>query len=56
MTYLRNKKGFDSGLLLSQSLNFKAYKTCYAAIYFKIVQKQKYAMSILGYSLCYRQK
>jgi len=44
MSYLRNKKDFDTGLLLSQSLSCKAYKTYTAAIYFKIVQK--YTMSI----------
>jgi len=41
MAYLRNQKDFDTGLLLSQSLSCKAYKTYIAAIYFKIVQKQK---------------
>ena len=46
MAYLRNKKDFDNGLLLSQSLSCKAYKTYIATIYFKIVQKQKYTMSI----------
>jgi len=46
MAYLRNKKDFDTGLLLSQSLSCKAYKTYIATIYFKIVQKQKYTMSI----------
>jgi len=49
MAYLPNKKDFDTGLLLSQSLRCKAYKTYIAAIYFKIVQKQKYRMSIQGY-------
>jgi len=39
-------KKTDAGLLLSQSLSCKAYKTYIAAIYFKIVQKQKYRMSI----------
>jgi len=42
MAYLRHKKDFDTGLLLSQSLSCKAYKTYIAAIYFKIVPKQKY--------------
>jgi len=46
MAYLRNKKDFDTGLLLSQSSNCKTYKTYIATIYFKIVQKQKYTMSI----------
>jgi len=46
MAYLRYKNDFDTGLLLSQSLSCKAYKTYIAAIYFKIVQKQKYRMSI----------
>jgi len=46
MAYLRNKKDFDTGLLLNQSLSCKAYRTYIATIYFKIVQKQKYAMSI----------
>jgi len=46
MAYLRNKKDFDTGLLLSQSLSCKAYKTYIVASYFKIVQKQKYTMSI----------
>ena len=46
MAYLRNEKVFDTGLLLSQSLSCMAYKTYIAAIYFDIVQKQKYAMSI----------
>jgi len=46
MAYLRNKKDFVTGLLLSQSLSFKAHKTYIAAIYFKIVQKQKYRMSL----------
>jgi len=40
MAYLRNEKDFDTGLLLSQSLSCKAYKTEIAAIYLKIVQKQ----------------
>jgi len=46
MAYLRNKKDFDTGLLFSQSLSCKAYKTYIAAIYFEIAQKQKYRMSI----------
>ena len=46
MAYLRHKKDFEAGLLLSQSLSCKAYKTYIATIYFKIVQKQKYTMSI----------
>jgi len=46
MAYLCNKKDFDTGLLLSQSLSCKAYKTYVATIYFKMVQKQKYTMSI----------
>jgi len=46
MAYLRNKSDFDTGLLLSQSLSCNAYKTYIAAIYFKLVQKQKYTMSI----------
>jgi len=46
MAYLRNKKDFDTGLLLSQSLSCKAYETYIATIYFKIVQKQKYTMTI----------
>jgi len=46
MAYLGNKKDFDTGLLLSQSLSCKAYKTHIAAIYFKTAQKQKYTMSI----------
>jgi len=46
MFYLRNKKDFDVGLLLSQSLSCMTYKTFTAAFYFKIVRKQKYAMSI----------
>jgi len=41
MAYLRNKKDFDTLLLLSQSLSCKAYKTYIADIYFKIVQKLK---------------
>jgi len=40
MVYLRNKKDFDAGLLLSQSLSCKIYKTYTAAFYFKIVRKQ----------------
>jgi len=27
MAYFRNKKDFETGLLLSHSLSFKAYKT-----------------------------
>jgi len=46
MAYLHNKKDFDTELLFSQSLSCKAYKTYIATIYFKIVQKQKYTMSI----------
>jgi len=46
VAYLRNKKDFDTGLLLSQSFSCKAYKAYIAAIYFKIVEKQKYRMSI----------
>jgi len=46
MAYLRNKKDFDTGLLLSQGLSWEAYKTYITAIYFKLVQKQKYRMSI----------
>jgi len=46
MAHLRNKKVFDTRLLLSQTLSCKAYKTYIAAICFKIVQKQKYTMSI----------
>jgi len=41
MVYLRNKKDFDAGLLLSQSLSCKIYKTYTAAFYFKIEPKQK---------------
>jgi len=33
MAYLRNKKDFETGLLLSQSLSFKAYNTFITAIY-----------------------
>jgi len=40
MAYLRNKKDFHTGLLLSQSLSCKAYKTYIAAICFKIVQNK----------------
>jgi len=44
MAYLRNKKDFDTGLLLSQCLSCKAYKMYIATIYLKIVQKQKYTI------------
>jgi len=46
MAHLRNKKEFDTGLLLSQSLSCEAYITHIAGVCFKIVQKQKYTMSI----------
>jgi len=46
MVYLRNKKDFYAGLLLSQSLSCKTRKTYTVAIYFKLVRKQKYTMSI----------
>jgi len=46
MANLCNKKGFDTRLLLSQSLSCKAYKTYIAAFYFNIIQRQKYTMSI----------
>jgi len=36
--YLRNNKDLETGLLLSQSLSFKAYKTYIAAIYFQTIR------------------
>jgi len=40
MAYLRNKKDFDPGLLLSQIFSCKAYKTYIAAIYFKLYKNK----------------
>jgi len=39
MAYVRNKKYFEIGLLFSQSLSFKAYKTCINSMLTHLVLK-----------------
>jgi len=48
MAYLRNKKDFETGLLLSQSLSFKAYNMFITAIYFW--NCKKYTIFISSYT------
>jgi len=40
MAYLHNKKDIDTGLLFSQSLSCKAYKTYIAAISLKLYKNK----------------